>query len=68
MDIHSLIHSWTQGWSVASASVGEEGFCMYLELGRGGPDAVASSADDGALVDVTGADEAVVKMVVSIRS
>jgi hypothetical protein len=35
---------------------------MYLEVGRGSPDAVASGADNGALVDVTGADEAVVKI------
>lgn len=35
---------------------------MYLEVGRGSPGAVSSGADDGALIDVTGANKAVVKI------
>jgi hypothetical protein len=49
--------------------VGEKGvILMYLEVGRSSPGAVASNADDGALVNVTAADEAVVRRIVSIRS
>lgn len=49
--------------------VGEKGvILMYLEIGRSSPGAVASNADDGTLVDVTAADEAVVRRIVSIRS
>jgi hypothetical protein len=33
-------------------------FRLELEVGRSSPDAVTSGADDGTLVDVTGADEA----------
>lgn len=43
----------------AMNSVGLDRGGKYREAGRAGPDAVAGDADDGGLVDVAGADEAV---------
>lgn len=40
---------------------------LYLEVRRRSPGAVASSTDDGALVNVTGADEAIETENVSIQ-
>lgn len=41
---------------------------LYIESRRAGPDAVTSQTDDGALVDVTRADEAVSQVVSTERS
>lgn len=46
--------------NVASSSLEWRGNYSYREAGSGGPGAVASGADDSALVNVSGGDEALV--------